>query len=71
MKATTKDFHYNTGEEALRAAKAAVRGHSGMEFTHKRLDEGSECFFVSLAGNVVERHIWNTAPYNKSAHPSG
>ena len=61
MKATTKDFHYNTGEEALRAAKEAVRGHEGREFTRTRLADGSNCFAVTFAGITVERHIWKAA----------
>lgn len=50
-------FSYRTGEEALAAAKKAVRGKSGRSFSRDPLPDGTDCFAVTDSGNnVIEKH---------------
>lgn len=50
-------FTYRTGEEALAAAKKAVRNRAGLTFTRNPLPDGTDCFEVSdTDSNVIEKH---------------
>ena len=50
-------FSYRTGEEALAAAKKAVRSRSGLTFARNPLPDGTDCFEVSdTDSNVIEKH---------------
>lgn len=55
-------FSYRTGEEALQAAKNAVRGKTGLNFARNPLPDGTDCFEVKDAeGKVLEKHtVLNT-----------
>lgn len=50
-------FSYRTGEEALMAAKKAVRSRPGLSLARRPLPDGTDCFEVKDAeGNVTEKH---------------
>ena len=50
-------FSYRTGEEALAAAKKAVRSRSGLTFARNPLPDGTDCFEVSdTDNNIIEKH---------------
>ena len=50
-------FTYRTGEEALAAAKKAVRNRAGLTFARNPLPDGTDCFEVSdTDSNVIEKH---------------
>ena len=49
-------FHYPTGEQALSAAKKAVKGHPSYRFHRHRLDDGTDCFEVVEGTKIIERH---------------
>ena len=50
-------FHYPDGEQALAAAKKAVRGHPSCRFHRQRLEDGTDCFEVVEGNKVLERHV--------------
>ena len=50
-------FHYPDGEQALAAAKKAVKGHPSYRFHRQRLKDGTDCFEVVEGNKVLERHI--------------
>ncbi len=50
-------FHYSDGEQALAAAKKAVKGHPSYRFHRQRLEDGTDCFEVVEGNKVLERHI--------------
>ena len=50
-------FHYPDGEQALAAAKKAVKGHPSYRFHRQRLEDGTDCFEVVEGNKVLERHI--------------
>ena len=50
-------FTYRSGEEALAAAKKAVRSRSGLTFARNPLPDGTDCFEVSdTDNNIIEKH---------------
>lgn len=50
-------FSYRTGEEALAAAKKAVRNRPGLTFARNPLPDGTDCFEVSdTDSNIIEKH---------------
>ena len=49
-------FAYGSGEEALAAAKKAVKGHSAYRFHRVTLPDGTDCFEVVEDQKVLERH---------------
>ena len=51
-------FSYNQGEEALRAAKEAIRTKRGAMFGRITLPDGTDGFEVKDgSGKVIERHL--------------
>ncbi len=50
-------FHYPDGEQALAAAKKAVKGHPSYRFHRQRLEDGTDCFEVVEGNKVLERHV--------------
>ena len=50
-------FHYSSGEEALLAAKKAIKGHLSYRFQRRQLPDGTDCFEVLDGTKVIERHI--------------
>ena len=49
-------FRYSDGEQALAAAKKAIKGHPSYRFHRHRLDDGTDCFEVLDGSKVIERH---------------
>ncbi|MBQ0145296.1 MAG: DNA polymerase IV [Bacteroidales bacterium] len=50
-------FAYKTGEEALSAAKRAVKENKGCTMARNPLPDGTDCFEIRTAeGDVLERH---------------
>lgn len=49
-------FHYANGEEALSAARKAIRGNPGYRFHRTTLLDGTDCFEVIDDNKVLERH---------------
>jgi len=50
-------FTYKTGEEALRAAKRAVKEDKNLTFTRTTTEDGADCFEVrTFDGKVLELH---------------
>lgn len=50
-------FSYHTGEEALAAAKKAVRSGRGLHFGRTPMEDGTDCFSImDSEGNVLEKH---------------
>ena len=50
-------FHYTDGEQALAAAKKAVKSNHALTFGRKRLPDGTDCFEVTEGMKVIERHL--------------
>ena len=50
-------FHYPDGEQALAAAKKAVKGNPSYRFHRQRLEDGTDCFEVVEGNTVLERHL--------------
>lgn len=50
-------FRYGSGEEALLAAKKAIKGHLSYRFQRRQLPDGTDCFEVLDGAKVIERHI--------------
>ena len=50
-------FRYGSGEEALLAAKKAIKGHLSYRFQRRQLPDGTDCFEVLDGSKVIERHI--------------
>lgn len=50
-------FRYSSGEEALLAAKKAIKGHLSYRFQRRQLPDGTDCFEVLDGSKVIERHI--------------
>ena len=50
-------FRYQDGEQALAAAKKAIKGHPSYRFHRHRLEDGTDCFEVVEDNNVLERHV--------------
>ena len=44
-------------EQALAAAKKAVRNHPSYRFHRQQLEDGTDCFEVVEGSKVIERHI--------------
>jgi len=51
------EFSYPSGEEALLAAKKAVRSRPGLMMKRSTLPDGSDCFKISFEGKEIEYHI--------------
>ena len=50
-------FRYPDGEQALAAAKKAIKGHPSYRFHRHKLEDGTDCFEVVEDNKVLERHI--------------
>ena len=50
-------FRYPDGEQALAAAKIAIKGHPSYRFHRHELEDGTDCFEVVEDNKVLERHI--------------
>jgi len=50
-------FRYLDGEQALAAAKKAIKGHPSYRFHRHRLEDGTDCFEVVEDNKVLERHV--------------
>ena len=50
-------FRYGSGEEALLAAKKAIKGQLSYRFQRRQLPDGTDCFEVLDGSKVIERHI--------------
>ena len=50
-------FRYPDGEQALAAAKKAIKGHPSYRFHRHKLEDGTDCFEVVEDNMVLERHI--------------
>jgi len=50
-------FRYPDGEQALAAAKKAIKGHPSYRFHRSTLPDGTDCFEVVEGNKVLERHI--------------
>ena len=50
-------FRYPDGEQALAAAKKAVREHPAYRFHRRNLPDGTACFEVLEGNKVLERHF--------------
>ncbi len=50
-------FRYPDGEQALAAAKKAVKDHPSYRFHRQQLEDGTDCFEVVEGSKVIERHI--------------
>ena len=51
------EFRYPDGEQALAAAKKAIKGHPSYRFHRHKLEDGTDCFEVVEDSKVLERHI--------------
>lgn len=49
-------FTYESGEQALSAAKKAVKGHPSYRFHRTVLPDGTDCFEVTEEQKIIERH---------------
>ena len=52
-----KRLRYQDGEQALAAAKKAIKGHPSFRFHRHKLEDGTDCFEVVEDNKVLERHI--------------
>lgn len=50
-------FTYESGEQALAAAKKAIKGHPACRFHRTTLPDGTDCFEVTADQKVIERHV--------------
>lgn len=50
-------FRYPDGEQALAAAKKAIKDHPSYRFQRHKLEDGMDCFEVVEDNKVLERHI--------------
>jgi hypothetical protein len=50
-------FVYPDGEQALAAAKKAVKEQPTYRFHRQRLEDGTDCFEVVEGNKILERHI--------------
>ena len=50
-------FQYTNGEQALAAAKKAIKGNPSYRFHRQRLEDGTDCFEVVEGNKVLERHV--------------
>ena len=50
-------FRYPDGEQALAAAKKAIKGHPSYRFNRHNLEDGTDCFEVVEDNKILERHM--------------
>ena len=50
-------FTYDSGEEALKAAKKAIKEKASLRFQRHILEDGQDCFEVLDGAKVIERHF--------------